>query len=144
MNSKEFLKSKLFALSAEYPKCFVKYYFDSFDNDHFVCIQPKEELENIIKNEAQAIDSEFIKLYPYESLSFIEIDPNLVFDELVYKYSPAAFIENKRVNISQFLKKYFYHYSEKSSYDEPLYPVRNIASEEVYIEKEDDEFAFAA
>ena len=48
MNSKEFLKSKLFDLTAEYPATTIKYYFDAYDNDHFICIHPKEDLDNQI------------------------------------------------------------------------------------------------
>ena len=50
MNSKDFLKSKLFDLTAEYPATTIKYYFDAYDNDHFICIHPKEDLDNIIES----------------------------------------------------------------------------------------------
>ena len=50
MTSKEFLKSKLFDLTAEYPATTIKYYFDAYDNDHFICIHPKEDLDNIIES----------------------------------------------------------------------------------------------
>ena len=145
MNSKEFLKSKLFALSAEYPSTFIKYYFDTFDNDHFVCIFPKSDLDIIISEEAQEIDQEFLKLFPLESLSFIEIDNNLMFEELVNEYNPNPMVEAKTINIARLLKKYHsQHYTEKSIYQEPLYLVRKIAKEDILIEREDDEFAFAA
>lgn len=144
MTSKEFLKSKLFDLSAEYPATTIKYYFDTFDNDHFICIDPKDDLDKIIISEAMAIDREFIKRFPMESLSFISLKDNLLFDELVYQYTPSSILEIKTINISDIAKSYKSHYTEKTSYTQPLFLVRKISKEAIVIEKEDDEFAFAA
>lgn len=144
MTSKEFLKSKLFDLSAEYPATTIKYYFDTFDNDHFICIDPKDDLDKIIISEAMAIDREFIKRFPIESLSFISLKDNLLFDELVYQYTPSSILEIKTINISDIAKSYKSHYTEKTSYTQPLFLVRKISKEAIVIEKEDDEFAFAA
>lgn len=144
MTSKEFLKSKLFDLSAEYPATIIKYYFDTFDNDHFICIDPKDDLDKIIISEAMGIDREFIKRYPIESLSFISLKDNLLFDELVYQYTPSSILEIKTINISDIAKSYKSHYTEKTSYTQPLFLVRKISNESIVIEKEDDEFAFAA
>lgn len=144
MTSKEFLKSKLFDLSAEYPATTIKYYFDTFDNDHFICIDPKDDLDKIIISEAMGIDREFIKRYPMESLSFISLKDNLLFDELIYQYIPSSILEIKTINISDIAKSYKSHYTEKTSYTQPLFLVRKISKESIVIEKEDDEFAFAA
>lgn len=144
MTSKEFLKSKLFDLSAEYPATTIKYYFDTFDNDHFICIDPKDDLDKIIFSEAMGIDREFIKRYPIESLSFISLKDNIFFDELVYQYTPSSILEIKTINISDIAKSYKSHYTEKTSYTQPLFLVRKISKESIVIEKEDDEFAFAA
>ncbi|UZU00051.1 hypothetical protein ODZ84_10990 [Chryseobacterium fluminis] len=144
MTSKEFLKSKLFELSAEYPATTIKYYFDTFDNDHFICIHPKDDLEKIIINEAMAIDREFIKKYSMECLSFIALDDSLHFDELVFEYTPSSILEIKTINISNVSASFKSHYTEKTSYTQPLFLVRKISREAIVIEKEDDEFAFAA
>lgn len=144
MTSKEFLKSRLFTLSAEYPAAAIKYYFDSFDNDHFICIFPNSELSNIIRNEALEIDRHFINKFPSESLSFIEIDNNLQFDELVFEYQPTSKLEVKTINISKLVKTSNSHYFEKSIYKEPLFLVRKIEHKEIIIDKEENEFAFAA
>lgn len=93
MTSKEFLKSKLFDLTTEYPATTIKYYFDAFDNDHFICIHPKQDLDNVIAKVAMIIDREFINLFPNESLSFISLDQNLSFDELVFEYIPTSILE---------------------------------------------------
>ena len=142
MTSKEFLKSKLFALSAEYPATAIKYYFDSFDNDHFVCIHPNSDYNSIIENEAMNLDRFFFFNFPSESLSFIEINSNLNFDELVYESKPTSILEAKTINISRLINKSFSHYSEKSEYNQPLFLVRKIEGDNVLIEEE--EFAFAA
>lgn len=144
MTSKEFLKSKLFDLSAEYPATSIKYYFDTFDNDHFVCINPNSDLNTIIEKEALDLDRFFIRNFPSESLSFIKTDHNLQFDELVYEYIPSPIIDVKTINFSRIRKSYSAHYSESTEYNQPLYLVRKINKEEIVIEKEEDEFAFAA
>lgn len=144
MTSKEFLKSKLFDLTAEYPATTIKYYFDTYDNDHFICIQPKEDLDNIIAKVAMIIDREFIKNFPNESLSFISLDESLSFDELLFEYIPTSIIEVKTINISKTTNNFKSHYSEKIPYNQPLFLVRKISKETIVIEKEDDEFAFAA
>ena len=144
MNSKEFLKSKLFDLTAEYPATTIKYYFDAFDNDHFICIHPKQDLDNVIAKVAMIIDREFINLFPNESLSFISLDQNLSFDELVFEYIPTSILEIKTINISKTTNSFKSHYSEKTSYNQPLFLVRKISKETIVIEREDDEFAFAA
>lgn len=144
MTSKEFLKSKLFDLSAEYPATTIKYYFDTFDNDHFICIHPKEDLDEIIAKVAMDIDREFIKSFPNESLSFISLDEHLSFDELVFEYLPTSILEIKTINVLKTKNSSKSHYSEKISYNQPLFRVRKISKEEILIEKEDDEFAFAA
>ncbi|HBR10665.1 MAG TPA: hypothetical protein DD740_00340 [Chryseobacterium sp.] len=144
MTSKEFLKSKLFDLSAEYSATTIKYYFDTFDNDHFICIHPKEDLDEIIAKVAMDIDREFIKSFPNESLSFISLDEHLSFDELVFEYLPTSILEIKTINVLKTKNSSKSHYSEKISYNQPLFRVRKISKEEILIEKEDDEFAFAA
>lgn len=105
MNSKEFLKNRLFNLSAEYPATTIKYYFDAFDNDHFVCIYPNADLEDIIAKKAIAIDRQFIENFPTESLSFIEVDYNLIFDELVAEFHPVINSMFKIINFD--VKKSF-------------------------------------
>lgn len=144
MTSKEFLKSKLFDLTAEYPATTIKYYFDTFDNDHFICIHPKEDLDNIIAKVAMIIDREFINFFPNESLSFISFDESLSFDELVFEYIPTSILEIKTINILKTTNSFKSHYSEKTSYNQPLFLVRKISKERIVIEKEDDEIAFAA
>ena len=93
MTSKEFLKSKLFALSAEYPATAIKYYFDSFDNDHFVCIHPNSDYNSIIENEAMNLDRFFIANFPSESLSFIEIKSNPSTNSYLYLYLSILYNE---------------------------------------------------
>lgn len=144
MNSKEFLRNKLVGLTSKYPSTTIKYFFDAFDNDHFVGILPKSDLESIIENEAMDIDKVFLEQFPTESLSFIEIDETLEFDELVYEHKPNVISEFKRINLAKVLKQSSAQYSEKMPYLEPLYLTRKIAKEDVVILKEEDEFAFAA
>ena len=144
MNSQVFLKSKLFDLTAEYPATTIKYYFDAYDNDHFICIHPKEDLDNIIAKVAMIIDREFIRNFPNESLSFISLDENLSFDELVFEFIPTSITEVKTINILKTKYNFKSHYSEKTPYNQPLFLVRKISKETIVIEKEDDEFAFAA
>ena len=88
MKSKEFLKDKLSDLSIIYPATIIKYYFDTFDNDHFVCIYPNADLREIIEKQATIIDRQFINSFPTESLSFIDIEDALTFDELVAEFYP--------------------------------------------------------
>lgn len=144
MTSKEFLKSRLFDLAAEYPATTIKYYFDNFDNDHFVCIYPNSDLDGIIEKEAIDLDRYFISYFPSESLSFIEIDNNLIFDELVCEFEPAIAREIKTVNFSNILNKYLNHYTESQEYKEPIFRVRKLSRDISMLEKENEEFAFAA
>lgn len=143
MNSKEFLKSKLFALSAVYPATVIKYFFDAFDNDHFICIHPRKDLEAIWQHEARTIDREFITKFPAESLSFIEIDENLQFDELVYAIWPSPVVESKKVNISLVPSRSYQHHFQITPYTSDLTVIK-IEKEALIVEKEEDEFAFAA
>lgn len=89
MISKEFLKNRLFDLAVDYPSTIIKYYFDGFDNDHFICIYPNSDLKEIIAKEAIDLDRYFISHFPSESLSFIDADETLTFDELVAEFYPV-------------------------------------------------------
>lgn len=143
MNSKEFLKKKLEELSSNYPNTTIKYYFDEYDNDHFVCIFPQHDLETIIDNEAMAIDRIFIKKYPSESLSFIEIDDNLMFDELVFAQYPILFNVQDRTEIN-----FNINFSTSIKYlqmdAEAIVVSANMENADLIIEQDSEEFAFAA
>ncbi|HHM0729192.1 TPA: hypothetical protein ACRFJD_002220, partial [Elizabethkingia anophelis] len=101
MKSREFIKKKLEDLTSIYSNSIVKYYYDKFDNDHFICICPISSLQEITDRYSMEIDLEFIEKYPEESLSFIELDENLEFDELIFSYIPESKINSKTINVFQ-------------------------------------------
>ena len=88
MQSKGFIKNKLEELIKIYHNISIKYYFDKFDNDHFLLISPSEVLNDVVKNHAISIDMEFINLFPSESLNFIISEEDDSYDELVFSYIP--------------------------------------------------------
>lgn len=88
MESKEFVIEQVEKLSKKYPFSNIKYYFDDFDNDHFICVSSKSDLNNIFSEQAWAIDEMFISKFPNELLSFILLEDYLEFGEsgeLIYE-----------------------------------------------------------
>jgi len=88
MESKEFVKKQVKKLAEKYPFTTIKYYFDSFDNDHFICVDSKIDLDKIYSKQAWEIDKEFISNFPNELLSFMLLEDYLDFGEsgeLVYE-----------------------------------------------------------
>lgn len=61
------------------------------------------------------IDREFIRNFPNESLSFISLDENLSFDELVFEFIPTSITEVKTINILKTKYNFKSHYSEKNT-----------------------------
>ncbi len=110
MESKEFVKVQVEKLSKKYPFTTIKYYFDSFDNDHFICINSKIDLNNIFSEQAMRdIDREFISKFPNELLSFVLLDDYLEFGEdgeLVYeKNYKFSRLKNNNKNLNLFSVK---------------------------------------
>lgn len=140
MEAKFFLKQQIEKLTEKYPFITVKYYFDRFDNDHFVCL-PSSELNEILLEEAKIIQKEFIQRFPHQLLSFIEIDEELDFDELVYE---------KKIEVLELNQRNLETFSVKDRNDFVF--IENIA--EINIEKSnklstiafelEEEYAFAA
>ncbi|WP_288447891.1 hypothetical protein [uncultured Chryseobacterium sp.] len=137
MKSKEFLKNCLQELACKYSNSTIKYYFDTFDNDHYVMIAPESDLQNIMQNDAVDIDREFIAKFPYESISFINENDTLSFDELVFYHLPFVKMittkveeQDKRVvnfNITNFLSRNF-RVHNKMEYREPLFRSKKVDS----------------
>lgn len=113
-SSKEFLMERLELLAQSYPTSIIRYYFDTCDNDHFICVQPEETLVHILDNEAISIHKEFRNLYPRESLSFLDINEDLYFDELLFDYAPKPVLDlyNNLFNDELFSK-----FKSKSAFD---------------------------
>lgn len=143
MEAKFFLKQQIKKLTEKYPFITVKYYFDRFDNDHFVCL-PSSELNKILLKEAKIIQKEFIQRFPHQLLSFIEIDEELDFDELVYEKKIEV------LELNQLNQRNLETFSVKDRNDFAF--IENIA--EINIEKSnklstiafelEEEYAFAA
>lgn len=119
MESKEFVKMQIEKLSKKYPFTTIKYYFDSFDNDHFICVDSKTDLDNIYSKQAWDIDKEFISNFPNELLSFMLLEDYLEFGEsgkLVYEktYRFSKFeINNKNINLFSVKNKNDFRYKQK-------------------------------
>lgn len=141
MKSKNFLISNLKEIVLKYPLSTIAYYFDSFDNDHYICISPSEELNKVINNEALSIDRQFLKLFPAESLSFISFDDNLSFDELVFHYEPQENVLFKNIRVLKITVGNEDTYKFKTT-EEFLYPAIVFESKDEILE--DEEYAFAA
>lgn len=141
MKSKNFLISNLKEIVLKYPLSTIAYYFDSFDNDHYICISPSEELNKVIDNEALSIDRQFLKLFPTESLSFISFDDNLSFDELVFHHAPQENFLFKNIRVLKITVGNEDTYKFKTT-EEFLYPAIVFESKDEILE--DEEYAFAA
>lgn len=88
MESKNFVIEQVKELAKKYPFSNIKYYFENFDNDHFVCIGSKSDLDRFFSSEVRKIDDVFIKKFPNELLSFILLEDYLEFGEsgeLIYE-----------------------------------------------------------
>jgi len=118
MESKEFVKKQVKKLAEKYPFTTIKYYFDSFDNDHFICVDSKIDLDKIYSKQAWEIDKEFISNFPNELLSFMLLEDYLDFGEsgeLVYEktYHFSKFeINNKNINLFSVKNKNDFRYKQ--------------------------------
>lgn len=99
MQSKDFIKNKLIELIERYHNISIEYYFDKFDNDHFLLIHPSKVLDDILKNYAMSIDMEFIDLFPNESLNFIISESYDEYGDLVFSHIPSFSIDTYTTNI---------------------------------------------
>lgn len=152
MKSKEFLKNCLQELACKYSNSTIKYYFDTFDNDHYVMIAPESDLQNIMQNDAINIDREFITKFPYESISFINKNDALSFDELVFYHLPftkmiTTKVEEQEKRVVNFRIDNFYprnfRVHNKIEYKEPLFRNKKVDTSPIPV-VEEDEYAFAA
>jgi hypothetical protein len=141
MKSKDFLISNLKEIGLKYPLSTIAYYFDSFDNDHYVCISPSEELNKVIDNEALTIDRNFLKFFPTESLSFISFDDSLSFDKLLFSHKPQENVLLKNIQVLKITVGNEDTYKFKTT-EEFLYPPLVFESKVEILENE--EYAFAA
>ena len=110
MSAKEFLVKSLKKLVKKHPDMVIKYTYDDFDKDHFVSVGPKWAYDLILHGEATRIDEEFIGKFPYDSLSFIEINHKPDFDEVVWEYSPTKAKVQK-----EFVEEEYCYYSDLPS-----------------------------
>ncbi len=157
MQSKNFIKNKLQELIEKYNNISIKYYFDKFDNDHFLIISPSEVLNDIVKNHAISIDLEFMDLFPSESLNFILSEEDESYDELVFSYIPkidsvscfnASTINDISIKVKdkkQILKnKEFRTYSLESYYSNNWINFKTSNKSANIIEDVDDIYAIAS
>lgn len=77
-SSREFLKREIKKIIKNNPNIKIKYYFDCFDEDHFLCFKTQEELDSI---DIKEMDLRFIKKFPNELLSFTLLEDYLEFGD---------------------------------------------------------------
>lgn len=145
MESKEFVIEQVEKLSKKYPFSNIKYYFDDFDNDHFICVSSKSDLNNIFSEQAWAIDEMFISKFPNELLSFILLEDYLEFGEsgvLVCDKNFSTSLEtiSKNLGVFSFKDQKNFEFKERTEH----FLAKSKQDESVLLSELDEIYAFAA
>lgn len=146
MESKHFVKEQVEKLAKKYPFSNIRYYFDNFDNDHFICVSLKSDLNDLFSKQAWEIDQEFVKNFPNELLSFMLLEDYLEFGEsaeLVYEVKMPILLETHMVNFKiPTVEKEKYEFKENI---EILNIARSKSNKHSIIMSEiEEDYAFAA
>lgn len=78
--STDYVVEQLKFLVARYPEIKIKYYFEDFDNDHFICLDTRENEKLLYKEQyIQKFDKRFMLKFPDELLAFVLLEDYLEF-----------------------------------------------------------------
>lgn len=78
--STDYVVEQLKFLVARYPEIKIKYYFEDFDNDHFICLDTRENEKLLYKEQyIQKFDKRFMLKFPNEMLTFVLLEDYLEF-----------------------------------------------------------------
>lgn len=87
--STDYVVEQLKFLVAHYPEIKIKYYFEDFDNDHFICLDTRENEKLLYKEQyIQKFDKRFMLKFPDELLAFVLLEDYLEFatnGELIFE-----------------------------------------------------------
>jgi hypothetical protein len=80
LKSTDYVVEQLKFLVARYPEIKIKYYFEDFDNDHFICLDTRENEKLLYREQyIQKFDKRFILKFPNEMLTFLLLEDYLEF-----------------------------------------------------------------
>ena len=80
LKSTDYVVEQIKFLIARYPEIKIKYYFEDFDNDHFICLDTRENEKLLYKEQyIQKFDKRFILKFPNEMLTFLLLEDYLEF-----------------------------------------------------------------
>ena len=80
LKSTDYVVEQLKFLVARYPEIKFKYYFEDFDNDHFICLDTRENEKLLYREQyIQKFDKRFILKFPNEMLTFLLLEDYLEF-----------------------------------------------------------------
>lgn len=89
LKSTDYVVEQIKFLIARYPEIKIKYYFEDFDNDHFICLDTRENEKLLYKERyIQRFDKRFILKFPDELLAFVLLEDYLEFatnGELIFE-----------------------------------------------------------
>jgi len=119
MSSIEFVHNWIKKMSQKYPHLKIRYYFENFDNTHYIFLDPIDDyLDGEFGNDAYDFElMEFIPTFPYENLAFLPMEEyrfensnSLIFDNTSEN---RFFVEIKNIDlIVDFLSILFKFISE--------------------------------
>lgn len=80
LKSTDYVVEQLKFLVVRYPEIKIKYYFEDFDNDHYICLDTRENEKLLYKERyIQKFDKQFMLKFPNEMLTFLLLEDYLEF-----------------------------------------------------------------